>query len=227
MRWHILQAVVAGLVLSANIHWQLTPNLVVAAISAGAAAWLVTEAVNWLLVRFRSAQRDDIGSALPPPAPPPIRSQADRGAARLLDDRPPDGPSGRFVWQKGDWWIVLTMRRAGSNDWVTLEMSTDQWYSLPPVRRVLEDELKRRGIRLRSRWSLMDDSIASEGVPSGYIERRDQEDWVVITAHSAGQAQPVTCEISFADWLNFGPVQLSVEDELEQREAESYYRKSK
>ncbi len=135
----------------------------------------------------------------------------------------PELPSGRLDCRKAEFWIVLTLRERESEEWVTLEMTIDDWFSLPPLRRVIEEELKRRGIPIRSRWSLMGDTIACEGVPSGTVERRGEEEWVVITGYSPVREQPVTCEISFADWQSFRPVQWSIDDELERRGHESYY----
>jgi hypothetical protein len=50
MGWRILQALVAFMVLSANVHWQLIDNPLVAAVNAGCAAiavsWLVGKAID-------------------------------------------------------------------------------------------------------------------------------------------------------------------------------------
>lgn len=51
MGWRLLQALVAGLVLSANVYWQWTPNGYLAAAWAGMAAvavsWLIGKLLDW------------------------------------------------------------------------------------------------------------------------------------------------------------------------------------
>lgn len=49
--WLILQTIIAGAVLCANIYWQITPNGFVAALGAFGAAyavtWLLANAIDW------------------------------------------------------------------------------------------------------------------------------------------------------------------------------------
>jgi hypothetical protein len=47
MRWHLLQAVVAFAVLSANIYWDLTPNPMI----AGGWAVMAAIAVTWIIAK--------------------------------------------------------------------------------------------------------------------------------------------------------------------------------
>lgn len=62
MMWFVFQGFVMFLVIASNIHWQWTPNGMLAGIIGAGAAWLSTLSLAWLLAlpvrrRNRHAQR--------------------------------------------------------------------------------------------------------------------------------------------------------------------------
>jgi hypothetical protein len=77
--------------------------------------------------------------------------------------------------------VIITARRAESDSVVTVEMSSNEWFDLPPVRQALQDELKRRKLSRRSLSRLAHGkgcSLAitpSTGVPGGHVERSIDE----------------------------------------------------
>ena len=78
-----------------------------------------------------------------------------------------DTPYGRLNFKEYQNWVILTARRAGSEDLVTVEMTLDQWFDLPPVQYVVKTELSRQQPRRPAATST--DPAAIFPVPRGHI----------------------------------------------------------
>ena len=124
-----------------------------------------------------------------------------------------DTPYGRLNFKEYQNWVILTARRAGSEDLVTVEMTLDQWFDLPPVQYVVKTELSRQQPRRPAATST--DPAAILSVPRGHIEWKQGQNWVVLTAYLAGSKDVVTVEIPLGQWFGLIPVRAVVEDRLE------------
>jgi hypothetical protein len=125
-------------------------------------------------------------------------------------------PNAVFEYRKNAYqarWIILTAHRIGSGETVTVEMSLDQWIKLAPVQYVVKLELSQQQPR-RPR-PVTDDSARTLPVPQGYIEWKDGQNWVVLTAYRAGTEEAVTVEMTLGQWLPLKPVRAAVRDGLD------------
>jgi hypothetical protein len=124
-----------------------------------------------------------------------------------------DTPYGQLTFKQYQSWVILTARRAGSEDSVTVEMTFDQWFDLPPVQYVVKTELSRQQPRRPASTST--DTAAVLPVPRGHIEWRQGQNWVILTAYLAGSQDAVTVEIPLGQWFSLIPVRAVVEERLE------------
>jgi hypothetical protein len=62
---------------------------------------------------------------------------------------------------------------------------------------------------------MTNDSADTQPVPHGHIEWKDGQNWVVVTANRIGIQEPITLEMTLAQWLALRPVRRAVEAVLE------------
>jgi hypothetical protein len=125
-------------------------------------------------------------------------------------------PSGIYVLRsdaRNPYWLVLTAHRADGQGPVAVEMTAGEWYYLPPVQYFVKLHLSQQQPRRPSRTD--NDPTAVLPVPRGHIEWKGGQNWVVVTAHRAGTQEPVTVEMTLADWFALMPVRSAVRDGLE------------
>jgi hypothetical protein len=128
-----------------------------------------------------------------------------------------DVPYGLLSFKDAQFWVVLTARCTGSEDVVTVEMTLDQWFDLPPVQYVVKLQLSRQQPRRPA--ATINDPAESHPVPRGHIEWKDGQNWVVLTAYLAGSQDAVTVEIPLGQWFGLIPVRAVVEEQLERWES--------
>jgi len=122
-----------------------------------------------------------------------------------------------------DFVVILTGRLRDAEQVVTVEIEGDDWFCLLPVRRMIEDELKSRGLDGPASFTFIDKPEFSDRVPGGRIEHRERDDWVVITAFIAGsKEQAATVELPLAQWTNLAPVRFAIDLEVYARQSEGY-----
>ena len=126
---------------------------------------------------------------------------------------PSDVPRGIENWRRDHWVVVLTAYRARSEEAVTVEMTLDQWFDLPPVQYVVKVELSRQQPRRPA--GITGDATAALPVPRGHIEWRNGQNWVILTAYRAGSQEAVTVEVTLTQWFALIPVRSAVEERLE------------
>ncbi len=127
-----------------------------------------------------------------------------------------DAPYGRLDWKEGQNWVILTARQAGSEQLVTVEMTLEQWFDLPPVQYVVKMELSRQQPRRPS--GITNEPAAALPVPRGHIEWKDGQNWVVLTACRTGSQDAVTVKLTLGQWFALIPVRYAVEERLERWE---------
>jgi hypothetical protein len=131
-------------------------------------------------------------------------------------------PSGIYVLKsdaRNPHWLILTAHRADGEGPVEIEMTAGEWYSLPPVQFVLKLHLSQQQPRRPSPTSNDNDPAAVLPIPRAHIEWKDGQNWVILTAHRAGTQEPVTVEMTLADWFALMPVRLAVSNRLAEWQA--------
>jgi hypothetical protein len=126
-------------------------------------------------------------------------------------------PYGRLDWKENQNWVILTARRTGSEEPVTVEITLAQWLDLPPVQYVMKTELSRQ--QPRRPGALATDPALAHSVPRGHIEWKEGQNWVVLTAYAVGSQAAVTIEIPLGQWFALIPVRYAVEERLERWQA--------
>jgi hypothetical protein len=126
-------------------------------------------------------------------------------------------PYGRLDWKDNQIWVILTARRTGGEEPVTIEIALGQWIDLAPVQYVMKTELSRQ--QPRRPGPVANDSAPALSVPRGHIEWKEGQNWVVLTACLLGSQTPVTVEITLGQWFALIPVRYAVEEQLERWEA--------
>ena len=117
--------------------------------------------------------------------------------------------------------LVLTACRAGTWDPVTIEMTEFEWFDLVPVKYVVKLALSRK--QPRRPKNTAEESATSLVVPRGHIEWRDGQNWVILTARRAGTQDPVTVDMTLAQWFALEPVQFAIDSEFERWRADQAY----
>jgi hypothetical protein len=125
-----------------------------------------------------------------------------------------DIPRGRWDFKEAQHWIVVTARRADSDEPATVEMTLDQWHKLPPVQYVVRLQLSRQ----QPRRPPVAPPGAAPDIPRAHIEWKNGQNWVVLTAYRAGTREATTVEMTLGQWFAFAPVQSIVEERLERWE---------
>jgi hypothetical protein len=124
-----------------------------------------------------------------------------------------DMPHGRLDFREGRFWVVVPAPRVGTEDVVTVDMTFEQWLELPPVQYVVKLELSRQ--QPRRPTGAASGPPASLPVPHGYMEWRDGQNCVILTAYRTGTEEPATLEFTLWQWLRLVPVRSAVEERLE------------
>jgi hypothetical protein len=132
-------------------------------------------------------------------------------------------PSGRLDPDRRVHVLIITAYRLGSSERVTLEVPYDQWWHLAPVRRVVDAELTRRKLPVHLDGDAPSSAWTGE-IPSARIERRNGQDWVMLTAERYRTADIVTVEMTWEEWLNFPPLRWVTETEILLREEDQWIR---
>jgi hypothetical protein len=109
-------------------------------------------------------------------------------------------------------WFILTACRADSNDPVAVELSLGQWWDLAPMQYVVKLELSRQQPR---RPSPITNGSAALPVTRGHIEWKNGQNMVVLTAHRYGTQEPITVEMTLAQWIILSPVRYIVTEHLD------------
>jgi hypothetical protein len=107
--------------------------------------------------------------------------------------------------------VIITAYQAGTKEPATIEMRLEQWMDLLPVQYVVKLQLSKQQPR---RPTQTNGSDAESPVPRGHIEWRDGQNWVVVTAARADTGEPVTFEMTLAQWFTFAPVQWATDFRL-------------
>jgi hypothetical protein len=150
-----------------------------------------------------------------------------RPASESTDQPSNDVPRGSYEDRDGRYFTVVTLPRADTGEFVTMEFHFDVWVTLPPVRRAIEDMLTFRKMQHWWPWSLLEGPEAVEGIPSGRVEYRGGERWVVLTALTIGDGKPATVELRYEQWSDLLPVLVAVAAEIYAREELGDWRQPK
>jgi hypothetical protein len=109
-------------------------------------------------------------------------------------------------------WFILTAYRADTTDPVEVELSLDQWWDLAPMQYTLKLELSRQQPR---RPSAIAEGPTALSIPRGHIEWKNGQNMVVITAHRYQTQEPMTVEMTLAQWMMLKPVRYIVMEHLD------------
>jgi hypothetical protein len=130
-----------------------------------------------------------------------------------------DVPSGIYVLKRdarNPHWVVLTAQRADGEGPVAVEMTAGEWYHLPPVQYAVKLQLSQQQPRRPSRTRNDNDAAATLPIPRGHIEWKDGQNWVILTANRVGTQEPVTVEMTLAEWFALLPVRAAIRHGLDE-----------
>jgi hypothetical protein len=116
---------------------------------------------------------------------------------------------------RNPYWVTLAAYRADGKGPVVVEMTAGEWHYLPLVQYVVKLLLSQQQPRRPNKISAENDPAAMLPIPRAHIEWKDGQNWVLLTANQVGTQEPVTVEMTLADWFALMPVRSEVRHGLE------------